>query len=177
MIMPKNFFRLMKSQTSPGRSRNSQLIFQSSSIAQSSSTGPLRNACSSGVRVAGAVASSFDQSGLPVKKSASHQTSPASSASRSVSDIAGNTPRAQEKIGLVMMSRRKAKEVMAMSSCSMDLRDPAVPHLRKTVHSSGKREIQVNFASKNETKLNQRETTARFVNSSGKRCRFTSPRL
>src|SRR6266851_2447530 len=107
MIMPKNFSRLMKSQTSPGRSRHSQLIFQSSSIAQSSSTEPWRNAVSSGVRVAGSVASSFDQSGLPVNKSASHQTSPASSASRSVSDIAGSTPRAQEKIGLVTISRRK----------------------------------------------------------------------
>src|ERR1700720_2024722 len=112
--MPKNLRDLMKSQTSGGRSRHSQLIFQSSSIAQSSSTGPLRKACSSGVSVAGALASSFDQSGLPVKRSASHQTSPASSASRSVSDIAGNTPRAQEKIGLVMKSRRK--ELMAMSS-------------------------------------------------------------
>src|SRR6266576_6982299 len=107
MIMPKNFFRLMKSQTSGGRSRHSQLIFQSSSMAQSSSTGPLRKAASSGVRVAGAWPSSFDQSGLPVNRSASHQTSPASSASRSVSDIDGNTPRAQEKIGLVMKSRRK----------------------------------------------------------------------
>ena len=65
--------------------------------------------------MAGAKARSFDQSGLPVKRSASHQTSPASSASRSVSDIAGNTPRAQEKIGLVMKSRRK---LMAMSFIS-----------------------------------------------------------
>jgi len=105
----------MNSQASGGRSRHSQLIFQSSSIAQSSSTGPLRNACSSDVSVAGATPSSFDQSGLPVKRSASHQTSPASSASRSVSDIAGNTPRAHEKIGLVMISRRKEKEVMTMS--------------------------------------------------------------
>src|SRR5580698_4046242 len=107
MIMPKNLWALMKSQTSGGRSRHSQLIFQSSSMAQSSSTGPLRKAASSAVSVAGALASSFDQSGLPVKRSASHQTSPASSASRSVSDMVGNTPRAQEKIGLVMMSRRK----------------------------------------------------------------------
>src|SRR5882672_9325034 len=106
----------MNSQASGGRSRHSQLIFQSSSIAQSSSTGPLRKACSSAVSVAGALASSFDQSGLPANKSASHQTSPASSASRSVSDIAGKTPRAQEKIGLVMMSRRREKEVIAMSS-------------------------------------------------------------
>jgi hypothetical protein len=30
--------------------------------------------------------------------------------------MTGNTVRAQEKIGLVMISRRKAKEVMAMSS-------------------------------------------------------------
>src|SRR3954467_8817792 len=113
--MPKNLWRLMKSQACGGRSRHSQLIFQSSSMAQSSSTGPLRKAVSSSVSVAGAKASNFDQSGLPVKRSASHQTSPASSASRSVSDIDGSTPRAHEKIGLVMMSRRKAKEVMAMS--------------------------------------------------------------
>src|ERR1700729_4241566 len=116
MIMPKNLWALMKSQTSGGRSRHSQLIFQSSSMAQSSSTVPSRNARSSAVSAAGALASSFDQSGLPVDRSASHQTSPASSASRSVSDIAGSTPRAQEKIGLVMISRRKAKELMAMSS-------------------------------------------------------------
>src|SRR4051812_16284635 len=113
MIMPKNFSRLMKSQTSLGRSRHSQLIFHSSSMAQRVSTGPLRKASSSAVKVAGAVASNFDQSGLPVKSSASHHTSPASSASRSVSDIAGSTVRAQEKIGLVMKSRRN--EFMAMA--------------------------------------------------------------
>src|SRR5580692_13130163 len=113
MIMPKNFSRLMKSQASGGRSRHSQLIFQSSSMAQSASTGPLRNAFSSSVNVAGGLDKSFAQSGLPVKRSASHQTSPASSASRSVSDIDGSTPRAQEKIGLVMVSRRK---LMAESS-------------------------------------------------------------
>src|SRR5262245_38661625 len=107
MIMPKNLCFLMKSQASGGRSRHSQLIFQSSSMAQSSSTGPLRKAFSSSVSVAGALASSFDQGGSPVKRSAYGQTSPASSASRSVSDIGGSTPRANEKIGLVMKSRRK----------------------------------------------------------------------
>src|ERR1700742_2265607 len=116
MIIPKNFFSLMKAQTSGGRSRHSQLIFQSSSIAQSSSTVSLRKVFSSAVRAAGVCLSSFDQSGLPVNRSASHQTSPASSASRSVSDIDGKTPRAQEKIGLVMKSRRE--ELMAMSSYS-----------------------------------------------------------
>src|ERR1700749_3795261 len=115
MIMPKNFLALIKSQASGGRSRHSQLIFQSSSIAQSSSTGPWRKASSSAVSLAGAKASNFDQSGLPVKMSASHQTSPASSASRSVSAIAGNTPRAQEKIGLVMKSRRKLMAIPSIS--------------------------------------------------------------
>src|ERR1700710_3260127 len=110
MIMPKNLPRFMNSHASGGRSRHSQLIFQSSSMAQSSSTGPLRKACSSAVSVAGALASNFDQSGLPVNRSASHQTSPASSASRSVSDMVGNTPLAQAKIGLVMMLRRNGKE-------------------------------------------------------------------
>src|SRR3984893_11408877 len=117
MIMPKNFSRLMKSQASGGRSRHSQLIFQSSSMAQSSSTGPLRNASSSVVRVAGALASSFDQSGLPVNRSASHQTSPASSASRSVSDMVGSTVRAQAKIGLVRVSRRRADAFMGRPPC------------------------------------------------------------
>src|SRR6478736_10383633 len=131
MIMPKNFLALMKSQASGGRSRHSQLIFQSSSMAQSSSTGPLRKVFSSSVNVAGALARSFAQSGLPVKRSASHQTSPASSASRSVSDIAGSTPRAMEKMGLVMKSRRK---LMAYPHGSaLDERD-----------SSGKSRIRVN---------------------------------
>src|SRR6185312_10468443 len=112
-----------------GRSRHSQLIFHSSSMAQSSSTGPLRKACSSAVNVAGAFASNFDQSGLPVKRSASHQTSPASSASRSVSDIAGNTPRAQEKIGLLMKSRRK------LMANSPGLRRDVPPHLGQTIRA------------------------------------------
>src|SRR5438874_13747923 len=128
----------MNSQTSGGISRHSQLIFQSSSMAQSSSTGPLRNACSSGVSVAGGWLSSFAQSGSPVNKSASHQTSPASSASRSVSDIAGKTPRAQEKIGLVMKSRRK--ELMAMSSLvGRQLARYRRSLCQKTTHFSGKR--------------------------------------
>src|SRR6185312_7117769 len=122
MIMPKNFLALMNSQASFGRSRHSQLIFQSSSMAQSSSTGPLRKAFSSSVRTARGKARSFDQSGSPVKRSASHQTSPASSASRSVSDIDGSTPRAQEKIGLVMVSRRK---LMGISSALQASRLPA----------------------------------------------------
>src|SRR5882757_4220993 len=138
MIMPKNLRRLMKAHASGGRSRHSQLIFHSSSMAQSSSTGPFRKAFSSSVKVAGATASNFDQSGLPVKRSASHQTSPASSASRSVSDIAGNTPCAQAKIGLVMISRRKEKEGMAMSSGSRAATGAAAGIAERGVQSSRK---------------------------------------
>ena len=111
--MPKNLWRLMKAQTSGGRSRHSQLIFQSSSMRAELVDRAVEEGLLLGRQRRRREASSFDQSGLPVKRSASHQTSPASSASRSVSDIAGNTPRAQEKIGLVMKSRRK--ELMTMS--------------------------------------------------------------
>ena len=97
--MPKNFSCLMKSQTSGGRSRSSQLICQSSSISHSVSTGPVMNTCSSAVSAAGFTFSSLAQSGWPVNRSASHQVSPASSASRSVSDMVGSTPFAQPKIG------------------------------------------------------------------------------
>src|SRR5437868_1456679 len=107
MIMPKKRCCLMKAHASGGRSRHSQLIFQSSSIAHNSSTGPLRKASSSEVSIAGLVSSSFDQSGLPVNRSPSSQTSPASSASRSVSDIAGIAFFAHAKIGRVRTSRRQ----------------------------------------------------------------------
>src|ERR1700722_1039019 len=151
MIMPKNFRALMKSQTSGGRSRHSQLIFQSSSIAQSSSTGPLRKAFSSAVSVAGASLSSFDQSGLPVKRSASHQTSPASSASRSVSDIDGNTPRARAKIGLVMKSRRKLMAISCGWEHCAILERPHMPKDHSTLAESMK--IEVAFRVEDELKL------------------------
>src|SRR5260370_31110832 len=93
MIMAKNFSHLSRSQTSGGRSHRSKVICQSSSMRQSSFTGPSRNACSSPDNVAGGTASSFAQSGLPANRSASHHTSPASIASRSASDILGSTVR------------------------------------------------------------------------------------
>ena len=66
---------------------------QSSTLRQSSSHGPSMNACSSAERVGAFAASSFDQSGRPVNSSPSHHTVPASSASRSVSDIVGSSRR------------------------------------------------------------------------------------
>ncbi len=106
MIMPKNFSRLMKRQTSGGRSHHSQLIRQSSSMAQSSSVGPRRKASSASDSRAGGVSSRIFQSGLPANNSASHHTSPASSASRSVSDISGSALRAQRNIGRDKLFRR-----------------------------------------------------------------------
>src|ERR1700681_4021123 len=56
MIIAKNLRDFRKSQTSGGRSCHCQLIFQSSSMRQSSSTGPARNCSSSSERSAGAKA-------------------------------------------------------------------------------------------------------------------------
>src|SRR5713101_2657033 len=120
MTSAKNLRLLRKSHTCGGRSRNSQLMCQSSSMRQSSSTGPSRNACSSADNVAGGNARSFVQSGLPLNRSASHQTSPASIASRSVSDRLGSTCCAHRKIGRVIQSRRKEAIVITRLGEKMD---------------------------------------------------------
>src|SRR5271169_4313279 len=109
MIMAKNLCALRKAQASGGRSRHSQLIRQSSSNPQNSSTGPARNAFSSSDNAAGGNARSLFQSGLPENRSASHQTSPASIASRSVSERLGSACRANLEIGLEIQSRRNEK--------------------------------------------------------------------
>src|SRR5476649_2244050 len=105
MIIAKNLLALRKCQACGGKSRKVQVTCQSSSIPHSVSTGPLRKACSSTESLAGASANSFAQSGLPVNKSASHQTSPASIASRSVLDKAGKTPFAQRNMKLEIYLR------------------------------------------------------------------------
>src|SRR5262249_42350396 len=86
----------------------------------SSSTGPSRNACSSGESVAGGTARSFAQSGLPLKRSASHHTSPASIASRSVSESVGSTCCAQRNIGFEVRSRRRESERIEASARVVD---------------------------------------------------------
>src|SRR5262249_41028302 len=103
-----------------GRSRSSQVMRHSSSMRQSSSTGPSRNACSSSESVAGGTARSFPQSGLPLNRSASHHTSPASIASRSVSESVGSTCCAQRKIGLEMKSRRSEGALIEASARVVD---------------------------------------------------------
>src|SRR5690606_10854320 len=113
MIMPKNFFSRMKSHTGLGRSRSSQASFQSSTMPQSSRTGPSIKACSSSESLAGGISSSLFQSGSPEKSSPSHHTVPAAIASRSVSEIGGMIFAAQLKMGLVSMSRRMERRLMA----------------------------------------------------------------
>src|SRR5262249_34004928 len=122
MIIAKNLLRLRKSHTSGGRARSAQVTRHSSSMRQSSSTGPSRNACSSGESVAGGTARSFPQSGLPLKRSASHHTSPASIASRSVSESVGSTCCAQRKIGLEMKLRRNEGALIEASARVMDVK-------------------------------------------------------
>src|SRR5262249_48543829 len=112
MIMPKNLLARIKSQTPPGRSLSSQLIRQSSNMPQRRSVGPERKSLSADESAAAGVARSLDQFGLPEKRSASHQTSPASSASRSVSDMEGSALRAQPKIGRDSKSRRNENRLM-----------------------------------------------------------------
>src|SRR5215467_10131758 len=122
MIIAKNLRRLRKSHTCGGRSRSSQVMRHSSSMRQSSSTGPSRNACSSSDSVAGGTARSFAQSGLPLKRSASHHTSPASIASRSVSESVGSTCCAQRKIGLEIKSRRNEGALIEASARVVDVK-------------------------------------------------------
>src|SRR5262245_21678011 len=116
MIIAKNLRALRKSHTSGGRSRSSQLMRHSSSMRQSASTGPSRNACSSGESAAGGTARSFPQSGLPLKRSASHHTSPASIASSSVSESEVSTCCDQRKIGLEIRSRRSEVALIEASA-------------------------------------------------------------
>src|SRR5882672_6263544 len=104
----------MKAQTCSGKSP-ARLISQSFSMAQSFSTGPSRNNCSSGESVGFLKPRSFDQSGLPENRSASHQTVPAAIASRSVGEMGGRTFRYQERMGLVTKRARQLREALMVA--------------------------------------------------------------
>src|SRR4029078_6705861 len=99
MIMPRKPLSFMYCQTLGGRSRSSCVTYQSLTIRHSSSTGPSRKAFSSADSVGFGYASSFFQSGLPLKSSASHHTVPASIASRSVCDNCDSTLLEMRKTG------------------------------------------------------------------------------
>ena len=87
--MPRKPRSLMNCHTCGGRSLWTLAASQSFAIAQSFSVSSSRKRCSSAVSVGCGVARSLDQSGRPEKRSPSHHTVPASSASRSVCDIGG----------------------------------------------------------------------------------------
>src|SRR5262249_56412027 len=72
--------------------------------------------------VAGGTARRCAESGLPLKRSASHHTSPASIASRSVSESVGSTCCAQRKIGLEIKSRRNERVLIEASARVMDVK-------------------------------------------------------
>ena len=80
MSMPRKPRDLTKSQILSGISRCAWRTCQSSIMPHSSSVGPSRKACSSGVRTMGAMERSLSQSGVPENSSASKPTVPASSA-------------------------------------------------------------------------------------------------
>jgi hypothetical protein len=113
MIMAKNPFSFMKSQTFGGRSPSSWLTSHSSIIEHNSSTGPSRKACSSAVSFGAAASVSFCQRGAPENSSPSHQTEPASRASRSVDDMEGSMRRYMDSRGRVILDRRNSGTLSA----------------------------------------------------------------
>src|SRR5258708_38394924 len=78
-------------------------------MAQSSSHGPSRNACSAGVSTGAFGDMSFGQFGAPVNSSPSHHAVPASSASLSVEDMAGSSLRYFFMNGRVSRRMRRAR--------------------------------------------------------------------
>src|SRR6266550_3478261 len=82
------------------------VVSQSVTIAHNASTSWSRKCCSSGVSEGGGTARSLAQFGRPEKSSASHQTVPASMASRSVCDIGGITLRNTARTRSLTSERR-----------------------------------------------------------------------
>src|SRR5437867_1521031 len=107
MIIPKNFFSLMNRHASGARSP-SRSTFHSSTMPQSSSTGPSRKARSRALSGLRWKSRSFFQSGRPEKSSPSHQTVPASSAIRSVSPMRGSARASARMTKGVTVCRRPA---------------------------------------------------------------------
>jgi hypothetical protein len=93
MIIAKKPCDLMYCHTSGGISARRCVMSKSSTMRHSVSHGPSRKACSSADSFGPGAACNLRQSGLPVNSSPSHHTVPASSASRSVSDMAGSRRR------------------------------------------------------------------------------------
>ena len=101
MIIPRNRCCLIKSTSVGGISCQSWLIDHLSAMRARSLAGPSIKACSSSVSAGLPACRSVDQFGLPLKSSPSHQTVPASMASFSVCDNAGNAFLNQLNMGLL----------------------------------------------------------------------------
>ena len=107
MIMLKKPCSRINCQTGAGKSWCLSQISQSSSIRHNSSTGPLINACSRSLSAGEGCLNRRRQRGFPLNNSASHQTVPASSASRSVEESLGMTFLNRLNNRLLMNRRRR----------------------------------------------------------------------
>jgi hypothetical protein len=92
------------------------VVSQSVTIAHSSSVSWSRKCCSSGRSIGAGASSNVRHSGRPEKSSPSHQTVPASIASRSVCDIGGNTLRNAESTASLISLRRRIGTLSGMAS-------------------------------------------------------------
>ena len=128
MLIPQKPLSLMNCQTSGGRSRWTLVVAQSLTIAQSSCVSWSRKRCSSGVSAGCGTSRSFRQFGLPEKSSPSHQTVPASIASRSVCDIGGSTLRNAARMASLMRARRSAGMLSGMASSTKIAANARVSH-------------------------------------------------
>ncbi len=106
----------MYCQTGCGRSRWTWVVSQSVTMLHRVSTSLSRKLRSSAVSAGRGAARSLRQSGLPENSSPSHQTVPASIASRSVCDIGGRTLANAEKMPSVMSLRRSAGMLSGIAS-------------------------------------------------------------
>ena len=104
------------------------VVAQSLTIAQSCSVSLSRKRCSSAVSAGCGAASSFCQSGLPEKSSPSHQTVPASIASRSVCDMGGSTFRNAARMASLIRARRSAGILSGMASSTKAAANASVSH-------------------------------------------------
>ena len=126
--MPRKPLSLMYCQTFGGRSRWTWVVSQSVMSSHSSSVSTSRKRCSSGDSVGGCTARSLFQSGLPEKRSPSHQTVPASIASFSVCDIGGRILRNAERTPSLISLRRSAVTLSGIASSTNATASASVSH-------------------------------------------------
>src|SRR5450830_2185765 len=133
MIMPRKPLSLTNCQASGCKSCQDTEVSQSLTMAHNCVTSLSRKDCSSAVNVGGGNCISRFQSGLPENRSASHQTVPASMASRSVADMAGKILRKISSAGRVISVCRT--DLMATSKVGTHNRIASKAHTAKLAWS------------------------------------------